>query len=679
MITFDANTTVGNVVVLVMVGRDTTNPTPQNSASGAWTSLGNAVAGTEGCTIWAQAVTVASTVFGRSVSKQIWFTATELSGTSMAKVTAVLLSAQAYATNMDLGTLAAHSNVDQAFIGFVRSTGSNGSVGITLASGWTSDIGSYMLSSLDHPYAKIGHASPTGVALDPQGTATGGTGDAPNSWGGVAVRFYPTAAAITPGVFLDFDGDGFDIGDYDNVTDDAMTWSIFRGAGSEIIGGSTPGGCTLTLKNPDDIYNPYNPDGPLYGKLVDGIPIWIGVTDDGKVSGSTANGLFGGRVADIIVIPSPGAPEPATVELVCEDALAWYQRLPVRIDYAEGRSHAALRQAVLDAGGETRYDLAHEIQTMPLSHAEGSLQGTLDSINAVTGTRHFVKPADLYTNWYDYVTRNRQYGLTGTATAALDAGSDHVTGSDGWRLSADTVTNEQKATVTPILFTPATFTVWEADTLPIEVTVARPYTVIVSFDDVVSDSILNISYSGATVVSVYTPFATGGKIELSVASGTGTVAHLSIEGRLARRQEQVTYTSDDLTSQGVNARGIRAGGEIGNEYLGVLAEARGIADHVTWRYGNPQLRPPLVVENWFPEMFQLDLYDTIADTSTHLSMDARIFEIVGLRLDGNIAADTVQHHVVTYQLQECRVQSDPHWFTLNTSELAAAGTDVLGY
>jgi hypothetical protein len=492
---------------------------------------------------------------------------------------------------------------------------------------------------------------------------------------GVGIAFGSGTAPTTPGVFIDWDGDGFDIGDNDNVTTYAERWHIQRGSGPEIIGGAQPGSAVLTFKNTSDRFNPFNASGPMYGKLKDGLAMWIGVADDGTVAGSTANGLFGGRVTDITLIPGEGTSVAPEVEFVCEDAIGWYRRLPCKLDYAEGRSHSALRAAALAAAGETRTTLAAEIHTMPLSHADTDLLSVLDGINSINGTRHFCAPADLYTDWYSYTSRNRQYGLTGTGTA-LSASAQHADGTDGWRLSADTVINHQEAVVTPVLFTPATFTVWQEPVLPFTITVARPYTVIASFDDVVFGSALNIASTGASVVSTYTPFGSAGKITLTVASGTATVNNLSIIGRLARRLENERATVDDTTSQS-GTRGVRAGSEIGGEYLGTLESAQGIAAHVVWRYGNPQLRPTLTVENWFPTMFSLDLYDNIAFTSTQLGMSARIFEIVGITHDGHIAATNVQYHTVTYVLQESRTQTDPGWFILDSSLLD--GPKLLAY
>ncbi len=532
--------------------------------------------------------------------------------------------------------------------------------------GWSWDFGDGGTSSSQNP----SHTYTVPGRYDVVLTATRSSDSASD----MATRTeYVIVVESLAGVFADWDGDGFDVGDHDDISSagNVIRWEIHRGSGAEITGGSQPGSAILTAKNPSDIYNPRNASSPLYPNVTDGVPIWIGPNSDGVLTGSDPRGLFGGRITDVTLIPSEGPGSVPTVEISCEDALSWYQRTPVVLDYAEGRSHNQLRGEALAAAGETRYDLAHEIQTMPLSHADSNLGSVLDAINAINGTRHFAKPSDLYTDWFRYTTRNRQYRLDATIDASLSASADHVTGTDGWRLSADTVTNRQKATVTPIKFTPATFTVWQADLLPIEITDLRPYSRIVDFDDVVSGSFLNIASTGDTVTAVYTPFASAGKIELTVAAGdAATITALSVEGSLARRLEQQSYQADDTVSQAL-PRGIREGSEIGNEYLGTIEFAEGIARHVVWRYGNPQLRPTLTVINWLPDQFDLDLYDVIAFTSSQLGMSAVLFEIVGLSHIGELAAldendDPLVLHTVEYVLQESRVQTDPNWFYLDS-------------
>jgi hypothetical protein len=477
-----------------------------------------------------------------------------------------------------------------------------------------------------------------------------------------------------PGVIVDWDDDGFDALDVLGEGHVA-SWRITRGASAEITGGATPGSATIVLNNPaDDRYNPLNTVGPLYGKLRDGVPIWIGVNNDGALAGADVRGLFGGRIKDVTPVLSEGGGRALQVELQCEDALGWLDRTPVTIPDSLFRSQGALRAAILAAAGETRTSLAHEITTVPLSSWDGSALSALEALNRVNGTRHFAHPADSAGDWYDYVTRNRQWGLDGSAGASVDAGADHVTGSDGWRLSADTVINQQRATATPITFTSGQVSAWEAESLPFTFTGTRVFWA--EFDDYLDAPVVDINYTGTAPTATLESFGATGKLTL-VTAGTTTVTGLSIEGRLARRGVAESHVADDLTSQ-AGPRGIRSGSEISGDWVGVLASARGIAEHVVWRYGSPQYRPTLTIHNWFPEMFEVDLYDVIAVTIAQLGMTARHFEIVGLTHEGRIAASaTVCHHILTLVLQECRVQADPGWFILDSSLLD--GADVLAY
>jgi hypothetical protein len=480
----------------------------------------------------------------------------------------------------------------------------------------------------------------------------------------------------SPFVLADWDGDGFGgWGSTDDLTGDTESWRITRGASAEITGGATPGTATVILNNPsDDRYNPLNTGGPLYGKLRDGVSFWIGVNPDGSVTGTEQRGLFGGRIKDITPVPSDGGGRALKVEITCEDALSWLDRTPVTLADALSRSQGAIRSAILTAAGETSVVLPSETATVTLSSWDGSALGALETLNRANGSRHFIRPADVPDDWYDYVCRNRQWNLDGTTDASVDAGADYLTGTDGWRLSADTVINQQRATVTPITFTSGQVSVWEADGLPF--TFGGTRIIWPEFDDFVDSPVVDINYTGTAPTVTLESFGSTAKVTL-VSAGSTTVTSLSIEGRLARRATAESYIADDLTSQ-AGPRGIRAGSDISGDWVGGIATAGGIAEHVVWRYGSPQYRPSVTIHNWLPEMFEVDLFDVITVTIAQLGMTARHFEVVGLTLEGRIAASAaVCHHILTLVLQECRVQADPGWFILDTSLLN--GTDILAY
>ncbi len=378
-------------------------------------------------------------------------------------------------------------------------------------------------------------------------------------------------------------------------------------------------------------------------------------------------------------MPVGGATVAPTVELVCEDPLGWYGRANVTVASATTRSQYDLRVAVLDAiadvGGRS---LEVEPDTLPLSSADGLALNILDSINQANGTRHFAKPADNVTGWYDYTTVRRTSKLNGVAEASANASSQHITGTSGWRVSADGVINRQKASVEPILFPPAR-SVWEADTLPLTVTTAG-MDIWVEFGDYVKDPVVDVAYSGSALTAVLTSFGDTAKLVLDSA-GTSTVMNLSINGRLVQRGSIESVVIDDLTSQGLS-RGIRQGPDLTGDYLGVLASASGFASHIVWRFGNALYRPTMTVENWFPTQFSLDLYDRISLTIAELSITSRIFEIVGLTHHAIVAAldvhgNPVAYHTVQYTLQESRVQTPTEWFTLDVS--TSDGPDFLAY
>lgn len=469
-----------------------------------------------------------------------------------------------------------------------------------------------------------------------------------------------------PGTAVDFDEDGFGSGD--ELITYVTSWRIERGAGPSITDGANPGRATVMLQNPGDIFNPQNTSGPYYGKLRDGLPLWIGVNSDGAYTGDDPRGLFGGRTANWTPMLVPGATAAPLVELTAEDALAWFRRTRVRVENALARPHRALRTEMLNVAGESHRDLAHEIARMPVSSFDGDLLSGLEAINKANGTRHFVKPEDDRAEWYSYVTRNRQWRLDATTDAAANAGTDHVTGTTGMTLSADTVINQQKASATPIFWTPSSHVVWEAEGLPWNIFHNRDKTIYIEFDDYVKTAAVSINYSGGAISATLTNYGMTAKVKLHYGGvGVSKVTSLKVTGSLMRRGEDVAYVADDEDSQ-AGTRGVRAGGDIGPQFVPVLAYAEGIAKHVVWRYATPQLRPTLTVANWIPEQFEIDLYDTIAVTIAEGDLSARLFEVVGLTHEASFAPNaSSHHHVSTFVLQECRVQDadDFPWFYLD--------------
>jgi hypothetical protein len=167
------------------------------------------------------------------------------------------------------------------------------------------------------------------------------------------------------------------------------------------------------------------------------------------------------------------------------------------------------------------------------------------------------------------------------------------------------------------------------------------------------------------------PFGATAKITVTTA-GTTTITALEVQGALARRGVAESVVIDDPVSQEA-PRGVRSGNDISGDFVGTLASARGIASHVVWRYGSPQYRPTVTIEDWFPGQFDLDLFAVVGITIDQLGITDHRYEVIGVT--HKCVVEGV--HEATYVLQECRVQSDPGWFVLDESLLD--GTDILAY
>ena len=470
------------------------------------------------------------------------------------------------------------------------------------------------------------------------------------------------ASTAGPGVWVEWQGSFVQV--------PVAEWTITRGASAELTGGSQPGTATILLINtPSDAYNPENAGGPYDGVLHDGPRVWIGVNDDGTVDlygGKTIHGLHAGRITDLSVLPVPGASVAPFVEIVTADPLEWASRQKVTLADSRTRSQADLRSDVLDELGWTLRTVPSEPTTLPLSSADGLALNILDALNTSNGTRHFAKPEDTAADWFRYVAVRRTDRLDGTSDASLSASSQHVTSTSGWRVSADGVINQQRASVEPIDFPLGLGIVWETETIPLVVVTGSPLVVWTEFDDYVADPELDINYTGSALTQSIVPFGHTAKVTLTSA-GTSTLSVFRVKGYHVVRQATASVVIDDLTSQ-AEPRGVRAGPDLSGDFLGTLTSAEGMARHIVWRFGDNQYRPTLTVENWLPTQFSLDLFDRIAITSTQLGVTARIFEIVGLTHHCILAAATgAVHHVVTYTLQESRVQTATSWMTWDST------------
>lgn len=481
------------------------------------------------------------------------------------------------------------------------------------------------------------------------------------------------AAPAESGVYIDWEDDGFDTGDYDDVTADTIGWVIRRGASSDLHGDSPTGSMTLTLRDLDGKYNPEDVSSPIHDFLRDGPKVYVAIDSDGTFGNSAPKGRFAGYITDITPIPGDGTQTPPTVEIVCEDPFGWWARLPVKLRGIAGEAQDAFRLRVIqEIDIEAQADVPVEPTTMFISSADGYAINILEALNIANGSRHYIRPADPGDpDWFSYVVVRRTDRLTGVANTDLTDPTDHVTSTDGWRQSADMIVNQQRVTANPIDFTNPRHVVWQAPVVPFSY--EDTLEIFAEFDDFVEHA--EIDYESDGPQPGLDDFGSTAKITLE--SGPATVTKLLVRGRLAVRLLPQSATTDDPTSQ-TAPRGVRSGSEISGDYVGPLPAAQGMADHMVWRFANPMKRPSVTVHNWFPDMYERDLLDLVAATSTQLAVTARIFEIVGLTETSDCAHPDAIHHVIDYVLQESRVQEPTDWFTWDTTEWDDA-TQPLAY
>lgn len=178
-----------------------------------------------------------------------------------------------------------------------------------------------------------------------------------------------------------------------------------------------------------------------------------------------------------------------------------------------------------------------------------------------------------------------------------------------------------------------------------------------------------------SISATITSFGRSVKIDFFSAEGA-IVRAVTLVGRQVIRGQDVTVSQNDTASQG--QYGVRAGSDIPSTYVGTTAEAQGIVDHIVWRYAQPLKRPTIDMHNLFPDMLAHDLYEQAGLTVDALHVSGRRFEIVGVSGSCSLAANaSTQDWVVTWQLQESRLQADQQFFTLDVSALN--GPDLLGY
>lgn len=532
-------------------------------------------------------------------------------------------------------------------------------------------------ASIDDPDTGAGYAATIYRIVDPaSGSFTiGATLGASAVWLMAAGAFIETTAPSESavGLWIDWDGDGFGTGDHDDVTSLLISMSWNRGAAYEITGGAQSDQGIAVVRNPDGLFDPDNADGPLFGLLHDGAKVWWGVNEDGSIEfdpDKTIYGRFAGILDEVNALPVAGAGDSTpTAELVFQGIFDWMGRTHIEVTAAEGRTQQGLRQAILEADplftAGAHQDLAAEVDGLPISSASSDMLSALTAINDVNGTRHFILPSDVRDDWFTYVTRNRWYKIGSAADDSIDAASQNVTALPGWRVSSDTVVNQQGATVIPVAFSPAIELVWEYASAPLVIT--GPVVLWADFPDYVRAASL-VAVTSAAVTTSLTSYGTRARIDLDTSDPLATFTHVQVYGYPVIRGNVQSYVANDTASQETGFRGVRAGATVTGDDVGTIAAATGIALFMVWKFANGLKRPSMTLANWIPNAFAVDLLDLLDFTSVQLKVTDLLFEIVGLsEVTSRAVTGGPVYYQTTFGLQESPVQTPTEYFTWDVS------------
>jgi hypothetical protein len=535
-----------------------------------------------------------------------------------------------------------------------------------------------------HPVSFVGYR----LVTSPSGSYTvGGTASlSPTSgWGAQAVVFI---AGPEPGVWIDFDGDGFDpettdsasdplltrempqlasAGLSDNVTTrvTGLTWR--RGGSYDHVGSDGPGGATIMLNNFDGRFDPDNAAGPLYGKLVPGLPVWVGViASTWALSGSgTVAGEFGGYVQTWN--PTVDASGKRIVEVICEDALGRYRRVPITVAPSLTRSHGALRSAILDAAGESgaRRNLEAESGMLAISAVDSrDALSVLEELNQATASRHFVAPGDSKEAWYDYTVVNKFHALDAAVAETINA--DDVVDISGWTVTDENLIQQQRASVTPISVTSNNEAIWVSEQVPIVVSNTSHRVIWAEFRDYVFNASLDTNVSAGAISSTLTNFGKTAKIEIWATTASATIGKLQVLG------QQVVRGDTEQVIAGSTTAGARAGSTITSDFIGSLGMAQGICDFIVWKFGTRLKRPSFTVggdtATTRTTLATRDIYDVVNLVVDKLSVTSRRLEIVGL--DGTLVPG--RYASVVFRVQETPNQTALHYFTVGTDNVGSA-------
>jgi hypothetical protein len=397
-------------------------------------------------------------------------------------------------------------------------------------------------------------------------------------------------------VRIDWDGDGLTTGAQDNITGDVLKLRLDEGI--DVFGGSGElQTLVITVDNNGGKYHDLNSSSPLFGKLKPLRRVHVNATYAG-----TTVGLFEGYVDAFAPVGLEGDRQ---AEIICSGILPRLQHTnPVKFSIDDWSPYDARTYMFSGSGAMPSYlgidlstDTAEQMVIGHWSNEQSSL-AVLRRMNEATLTRHFIRPANVFTGTTaHYVTIGRNDGIDGTPDDAWAKGTDFDRVVE-WSGPAGALVNRQNVYGQAHRWG-AVEEVWRYEDGLVTIPPGTDFDADVSHvGQWVRDYVVNYVEIAGDVVAATTGTAYEHSTSISVLADAflsdTVLSELWLSGRVDHVTD-ITATTNDAASQAIY--GIVEGEYISSELIRSAAQAKGLADHVVWRNAAPRRRLTLRQEN----------------------------------------------------------------------------------
>lgn len=429
--------------------------------------------------------------------------------------------------------------------------------------------------------------------------------------------------------YIDFDDDnvldaGEDVSQYAVGDPGERILDVQRGANFE-GGTATPGSMALKLFNGDNRFTPGNTSGPYGSNVKQGKRIRV----DAVYSG-TPKPLFVGRITQIV----PNDQLPMSVDILAEDKLSKADRMRVPAGLTAALSISAFRQQLLDAafgaGSSALSGSGPENTKLTLGSDAESLQDVLADLNEATRSIDFIRPVASPTFGETgslYVTKDRatMQGLAAVASYA----ADQIASMNGWEANDREKVNYQLVQAEPYVSAEVEEEIWRAGkTIGIQtgttrIKIARWSDPLIIGKGRRPAERTRLAFTASGTANANANFySTSAKITMTGGALGGVLRDLRILGFPAD-QRGLGFEESDLSAG--DPQGVYAGADVSSRFLANDADAKGLADYLTWLGTQPLIVHPTITlkRNLFPDILEREPGERITVAHGRLGLTAQ--------------------------------------------------------